>query len=206
MTLVLVPSRFFSYVCLSLSRPLFFTLSLSSAPFCVFFLLVLFSPRERAAAHLFIVLIYGNNLICRKAAGNIPRERREINFIEPGARVIEKTLLCFFRARCCSVFCRWKYRNFLIFASGENLRTWACRPFYFAYLHFALRRYWISSPADFQLDRMDLGSNFSNVIAGYQIYLFDLKKNVIKYNIICCWAENTEKKISSVKKILECTR
>lgn len=35
------------------------------------------SSREKERAHLFIVLIYGNNFICRKAAGNIPREREE---------------------------------------------------------------------------------------------------------------------------------
>lgn len=51
----------------------FFT---QSAPFCVFFPSYSELAREsERRAHLFIVLIYGNNFICRKAAGNIPRER-----------------------------------------------------------------------------------------------------------------------------------
>lgn len=104
MTLVLVPLRFslsctwvsIFLLCLSL---FFFTLFLS-APFCVFWSYSLLASSERRA-HLFIVLIYGNNFICRKAAGNIPRERErgEINFIEPSARYRKDAFVCFFFAR-----------------------------------------------------------------------------------------------------------
>jgi hypothetical protein len=59
---------------------------------------LILSSREKERAHLFIVLIYGNNFICGKAAGNIPRERErgEINFIEPGARYRKDAFVCFF--------------------------------------------------------------------------------------------------------------
>jgi hypothetical protein len=74
-------------------------------PVLYFFSSYSFLAREsERRAHLFIVLIYGNNFICRKAAGNIPRERereRERDKFYRAGRALSKRRFCepFFRSR-----------------------------------------------------------------------------------------------------------